>query len=256
MFTLTLCYNLHTMMIPALEITGLKKLYGKTLAVDGLDLTVARGAFFGLLGPNGAGKSTTIKCITGIAQFTQGSIKVMGHDVRADYQAARTQVGISPQEFNADIFAPGEKILDIVGGYYGMPAKDRRIRIEELLDRFGLQEHRKKPFGQLSGGLKRRLILARALMHDPDLIILDEPTAGIDVEQRHALWGYLKDLHKAGKTIILTSHYLEEVEELCSRVVVINDGKQIADMQKSEFTGGDDNLEKVYLRLTRKERGL
>ncbi len=240
----------------ALEITGLHKSYDKTTAVDGLDLTVAKGAFFGLLGPNGAGKSTAIKCITGIAQFTAGSIKVFGYDVRDDYQAARTQVGLSPQEFNADIFAPCEKILDYVGGYYGLPAEQRHTRIEELLDRFELQEHRKKPFGQLSGGLKRRLILARALIHDPDLIILDEPTAGIDVEQRHALWGYLKDLHKAGKTIILTSHYLEEVEALCSRVVVIDHGKQIADMQNSEFTKGDDNLEKVYLRLTRKERSV
>jgi len=236
----------------AIEIKGLTKSYKDTLAVDGLDLVVKRGEFCGLLGPNGAGKSTTINCVTGIAQFTQGEIKVMGHDVQKDYQAARASIGLSPQEFNADIFAPIEKILDFVGGYFGMPKAERAERIEELIKLFGLEEHRGKPFGKLSGGLKRRLILARALMHDPDLLILDEPTAGIDVEQRHALWQYLIDLHKAGKTIILTSHYLEEVERLCSRVVVIDHGEKIADMTKEQFTKGGNSLEKTYLELTRK----
>ncbi len=237
----------------ALEIKQLTKKYDDTVAVDGLDLTIKRGEFFGLLGPNGAGKSTTIKCITGIAQFDQGSITVMGHDVQKDYQAARATIGLSPQEFNADIFAPIEKILDYVGGYFGMAKGLREKRIEEVIKQFGLEEHRGKPFGKLSGGLKRRLILARALMHDPDILILDEPTAGIDVEQRHALWDHLRDLHKAGKTIILTSHYLEEVEKLCDRVVVINKGKKIADWDKAHFTKGENNLEKAYLELTRND---
>lgn len=234
----------------ALEIKQLTKRYKTTVAVDDLDFTVKKGEFCGLLGRNGAGKSTTINCITGIAQFSEGSISVMGFDVQSDYQSARDSIGLSPQEFNADIFAPIEKILEYVGGYFGIPKDLREKRIEELLDRFDLQEHRKKPFGHLSGGLKRRLILARALMHNPDVLILDEPTAGIDVEQRHALWEYLIDLHKAGKTIILTSHYLEEVERLCSRVVVIEKGKKIADLTKDQFTGNGNTLEKTYLKLT------
>lgn len=234
----------------ALEIKGLTKRYKDTVAVDDLNMTVKKGEFFGLLGKNGAGKSTTINCITGIAQFSEGSISVMGLDVQEDYQAARDTIGLSPQEFNADIFAPIEKVLDYVGGYFGLNKEERQKRIEEVLDQFELQDHRKKPFGHLSGGLKRRLILARALMHDPDVLILDEPTAGIDVEQRHALWNYLTELHKAGKTIILTSHYLEEVERLCSRVVVIEKGKQIADLTKEEFTRNGNTLEKTYLALT------
>lgn len=236
----------------AIEISELTKKYGQTPAVDNLDLTVKQGEFFGLLGQNGAGKSTTINCITGIAQFAQGKIKVMGHDVQADYQKSRAKIGLSPQEFNADIFAPLENILDYVGGYFGMSSQERKTRIEEVLNRFELQEHRKKPFGKLSGGLKRRAILARALVHEPDVLILDEPTSGIDVEQRHALWKYLQDLHQAGKTIILTSHYLEEVEKLCSRVVIIHQGKKIADLDKKEFTKNGDRLEDTYLRLTSK----
>ncbi|MBT5808125.1 ABC transporter ATP-binding protein [Candidatus Uhrbacteria bacterium] len=235
----------------ALEIKGLTKKYDNTVAVDDLSITIKRGEFVGLLGKNGAGKSTTIKCITGIAQFQQGEISVMGFDVQKDYQAARDAIGLSPQEFNADIFAPIEKVLDFVGGYFGMNKAEREARIEELLERFGLTDHKGKPFGKLSGGLKRRLILARALMHNPDVLILDEPTAGIDVEQRHALWEYLIDLHKAGKTIILTSHYLEEVERLCSRVIVIDEGKKIADLTKDQFTKGGNSLEKTYLELTR-----
>ncbi|PIZ55297.1 ABC transporter ATP-binding protein [Candidatus Uhrbacteria bacterium CG_4_9_14_0_2_um_filter_41_50] len=236
----------------AIEIKGLTKKYGKTVAVDSLDLKVKQGEFFGLLGQNGAGKSTTINCITGIAKFSEGLISVMGFDVQKDYQKSRATVGLSPQEFNADIFAPLEKILDFVGGYFGMSTGKRKERVNKVLDLFELQDHRKKPFGKLSGGLKRRAILARALVHDPDVLILDEPTSGIDVEQRHALWEYLENLHQAGKTIILTSHYLEEVEKLCSRVVIIHDGKKIADLTKAEFTKNGDKLEDVYLRLTAK----
>ena len=222
--------------------------------MDSLSLDVAVGEFCGLLGRNGAGKTTTIHCVTGIAQFTQGTISVMGHSVQSEYQAARAQIGLSPQEFNADIFAPIERTLHYVGGYFGMSKQQRDQRIDELLEQFELTSYRKKPFGQLSGGLKRRFILARALMHDPKLLILDEPTAGIDVEQRHALWNYLIDLHQKGKTIILTSHYLEEVEKLCSRVVVIDQGKKIADMQKSEFTQNGNTLEKTFLALTQTQQ--
>lgn len=234
----------------ALEITNLHKAYGKTVAVDNLNLTVKKGEFFGLLGNNGAGKSTTINCVTGITQFTTGSISVMGHDVKKDYQQARASIGLSPQEFNVDIFARIDKVLHFVGGYYGMSRTQREKRIDELFTQFGLHEHREKKFGQLSGGLKRRMILARALMHDPDVLILDEPTAGVDVGQRHDLWKYLQEMHRAGKTIILTSHYLEEVEKLCSRVAVLHNGTLIADMQKEEFAG-KGTLEATYLSLTK-----
>jgi ABC-type multidrug transport system, ATPase component len=203
-----------------LEIKDLVKEYGsgreRKRAVDGISLTIERGAFFGLLGPNGAGKSTTIHCVTGIAQPTSGQILVDGTDVVVDYRAARTKVGLSPQEFNVDIFATPYKLMDYMGGYYGIPAAERHERIESLIERFDLQQHRDVKFQKLSGGLKRRAMLGRALVHTPDLLILDEPTAGVDVEQRHDLWEYLKEMNQRGKTIILTSHYLEEIQYLCN----------------------------------------
>ena len=234
----------------ALNIKQLTKRYGKTVAVDGLNLTVERGEFFGLLGHNGAGKSTTINCITGIAQFTEGSITIMDHDVRDDYQEARAKIGLSPQEFNADIFIPIEFMLEVVGGYFGMNKSEIDERREMLLKQFNLTELRKRPFGKLSGGQKRRAILARAMMHDPDVLILDEPTAGIDVEQRRALWNDLRRLHKDGKTIILTSHYLEEVEQLCSRVAIMHKGKILKELTKDQFAQ-NGSLEETYLSLTK-----
>ena len=234
----------------ALEIKGLSKSYKEKKAVDNISLTVEQGEFFGLLGHNGAGKSTTIHCATGIAKFTEGTISVMGHDVQKDYQAARASIGLSPQDFNVDIFGKIEDSLDFTGGYFGMPKDQRQKRIKELFAQFDLGQFRGKPFQALSGGFKRRYILARALMHDPDVLILDEPTAGIDVEQRHALWKYLEVLHKAGKTIILTSHYLEEVERLCDRVAVMHKGQMVADMSKKEFTKDGKKLEETYLELT------
>lgn len=234
----------------AIEIKDFTKTYGQTVAVANMNLTVPKGQFFGLLGHNGAGKTTTIKCMTGTGMFTQGSMTLMGHDVNSDYQQARMSIGLSPQEFNVDIFTPVEFVLDVVGGYFGMPKAARQQRIEELLDLLGLQEHRKKKFKELSGGLKRRLILARAMMHDPDILILDEPTAGIDVEQRHALWEQLQQLHKSGKTIFLTSHYLEEVEKLCERVAIMHKGEVIADLNKKQFAK-HGSLEETYLKLTK-----
>ena len=234
----------------ALEIKGLSKSYKEKKAVDNISLAVEKGEFFGLLGHNGAGKSTTIHCTTGIAKFTEGTISVMGHDVQKDYQAARASIGLSPQDFNVDIFGKIEDSLDFAGGYFGIPKVERKAKIKELFERFDLEQFRGKPFQALSGGFKRRYILARALMHDPDVLILDEPTAGIDVEQRHALWEYLEELHKKGKTIILTSHYLEEVERLCDRVAIMNKGTIIADMNKKEFTKNGKKLEETYLELT------
>ena len=218
-----------------LTIDSLTKKYGDKVAVDNLSLSIKRGMFFGLLGPNGAGKSTTIKCITGIGKITSGRIIVDGFDVEKDYKEARGKVGLSPQDYNIDFFGTCEKNLDYMAGYYGIPKSIRTQRVHELLARFGLQEHRHKKFDQLSGGLKRRLVLARALVNRPTLLILDEPTAGIDVEQRIALWGYLRELNQAGTTIILTSHYLEEVEELCTDIAIINHGKIVAQGTKAEF---------------------
>ncbi len=239
-----------------LEIKNLVKVYGTgskaKKAVAGINLSIPRGSFFGLLGPNGAGKSTTIHCITGIAQPTSGQILVDGVDVVEDYKLARTKVGLSPQEFNVDIFATPEQLMDFMGGYYGIPHEERWQRINELIARFDLQEHRHVKFQKLSGGLKRRAMLGRALIHTPDLLILDEPTAGVDVEQRRDLWAYLKELNGAGKTIILTSHYLEEIQALCTDIAVINHGNIIWQGSKEAFMEGGKSVEERYLELLKK----
>lgn len=245
------------MSTPMLEIKNLTKVYGKgndkKIAVDDISLTVKRGAFYGLLGANGAGKSTTIHCITGIAQPTSGQILIDGTDVVKDYKTARTKVGLSPQEFNVDIFATPDQLMDYMGGYYGIPKDERKERIDQLIERFELQEHRGMKFQKLSGGLKRRAMLGRALVHTPDLLILDEPTAGVDVEQRHDLWEYLKEMNQKGKTIILTSHYLEEIEYLCKEIAIINHGKIVAEGTKEEFMKGGKSVEERYLEITRED---
>ena len=253
-FLLCVCGILFSMSEYALEIENLVKKYGKTTAVDGISFKIKKGEFFGFLGKNGAGKSSTIHSITGIAQFQEGTIKVFGHDVVKDYREARKKVGLSPQEFNMDFFASARKMLNFVGGYYGMRKNERMERIEELLKQFDIEEHADKQSQQLSGGLKRRVILARAMIHNPDLLILDEPTAGLDVELRRELWGYLQKINEAGKTIILTSHYLEEVEMLCNRIAIISDGKIVAIGDKSEFVKEGSNLEQTYLKLTGKPK--
>lgn len=234
----------------ALEIKNFSKWYGSFEAVSQMNLVVPSGEFFGLLGHNGAGKTTTIHCITGIGKFFHGKIRVFEKDVQDEYRQARKLIGLSPQDFNVDIFAPAEKVLDYVGGYFGMSREDRQKRTEELFRLLELEPHRKKLFNTLSGGLKRRLVLARALIHNPELIILDEPTAGIDVRQRYALWKYLENLHRDGKTIILTSHYLEEIERLCSRVAIMHKGKIVKELSKEEFAGDGKKLEKIYLEIT------
>ena len=240
---------------PMLEIKNLRKVYGsgktEKVAVEGITLTVPKGAFFGLLGPNGAGKSTTIHCITGIAQPTSGEILVDGVDVVKDYKNARTKVGLSPQEFNVDIFSTPEQLMDFMGGYYAIPHDERWKRINDLITRFDLEEHRHVKFQKLSGGLKRRAMLGRALVHTPDLLILDEPTAGVDVEQRRDLWAYLKEMNERGKTIILTSHYLEEIQYLCNEIAIINHGRIVAQGSKEEFMKDGKSIEERYLEITR-----
>lgn len=242
------------MSAPALSIEHLTKQYRTgTLAVDDLSLEVKKGEFFGLLGPNGAGKSTAIHCITGIATITSGTIRVFGLDVVKDYREARKKVGLSPQEFNVDSFATTRQILTWMGGFFSLPDDVCTKRVEEMLKRFELLPHADKKFIALSGGLKRRVMLARSLVYDPDLLILDEPTAGVDVELRRDLWRYLRELNEEGKTIILTSHYLEEVELLCSRIAIINKAKLAAVGNKSEFTGNGKRLEEYYLSITNRK---
>jgi ABC-2 type transport system ATP-binding protein len=236
---------------PMLEIKDLTKKYGTKTAVDGLSLTTERGMFYGLLGPNGAGKSSTIHCITGIAQPTSGTILVDGTDVVKEYRTARTKVGLSPQEFNVDIFATPAQLMDYMAGYYGTPKAEREKKVDELIAQFDLEAHRNVKFQKLSGGLKRRVMLGRALVHTPDLLILDEPTAGVDVEQRRELWKYLKEMNEGGKTIILTSHYLEEVQYLCDHIAIINQGKIIAEGTKDSFLEEGKSLEERYLEITK-----
>jgi len=240
-----------------LEIKNLTKVYGagknKLVAVDTISLTVERGSFFGLLGPNGAGKSTTIHCITGIAEPTSGQILIDGLDVVKDYKLARSKVGLSSQEFNTNIFNTPEQLMDYMGGYYGLKKDERKRRIDALIKRFDLEKHRSVIFQKLSGGLKRRAMLGRALVHQPDLLILDEPTAGVDVAQRKDLWEYLKELNAQGTTIILTSHYLEEIEYLCNEIAIINHGRIVAEGTKAEFIQGGKSVEERYLEIISNE---
>src|SRR6201992_3724271 len=220
---------------PALSISHLRKVYRRgTVAVDDLSLTINEGDFFGFLGPNGAGKSTTIHCVTGIAEPTGGKIEVFGVDAVKNYREARRLVGLCTQEFNVDPFATPRQIVDWMGGYFGMGQAERKSRIDFLMERVELGPHQKKAFRELSGGLKRRVVLARALVNDPKLIILDEPTAGVDVELRRVLWQYLADINKHGRTILLTSHYLEEVERLCRQIAIVNGGKIVREGSKDE----------------------
>ena len=210
----------------AIEISGLTKSYdGKVHALNGVDIQIKEGEFFGLLGPNGAGKTTTINILTGLVFRDKGTTKVFGKDTVKDYRYTRSKIGIAAQEFSVDWFFPIEKLLYYQAGYYGIKQKDAAPMVNDLLNRLGLSKKRDARLRQLSGGMKRRFQLAKALVHDPEIIILDEPTAGVDVELRRDLWQYLKDLHKAGKTILLTTHYIEEAELLCENIAIIDEGK-------------------------------
>jgi ABC-2 type transport system ATP-binding protein len=242
---------------PALQINDLVKRYPTGVeALKGVSLHIGEGEFFGLLGPNGAGKSTLIHCTTGLAQPTAGDIRVFGHDAVHHYEQARVAVGLAPQEPNLDFFLTVEETLDYHGGYFGMPKRERRERSKELLEEFSLTEKRDDRTRTLSGGMKRRLILARALMHRPRLLILDEPTAGVDVELRLELWHYVQRINSEGTTILLTTHYLEEAEQLCNRIAFINHGEIVASGSSGDLaeTYGVRSLEDAYLTLVgRKE---
>lgn len=212
-------------MIPALTIENLSKSYDNGFqALKGISLSVQQGDFFALLGPNGAGKSTTIGIICSLVSKTGGKVQVHGVDIDQDFPAAKKFIGIVPQEFNFNMF---EKVEDIVinqAGYYGLPADIARERTEKYLKELGLWDKRSVASRALSGGMKRRLMIARALVHEPRLLILDEPTAGVDIEMRRSMWDFLRKINAAGTTIILTTHYLEEAEALCRNIAIINHG--------------------------------
>lgn len=250
-------------MTSALEIKDLKKTYANgTEALKGVSLTVPQGDFYALLGPNGAGKTTIIGIVTSLVNKTSGKVHVFGHDIDKEFEKAKTYIGLVGQEVN---FNPFEKPIDIVtnqGGYYGIPRSIAMPRAERLLTDLGLGEKMRGQAMQLSGGMKRRLMIARALIHEPKFLILDEPTAGVDVELRRSMWDYLRGITAKGVTILLTTHYLEEAEQLAKHVAIINKGEIAAagtmdevlalhneeEAEKSGYRGG--KLEEVFLQLT------
>ena len=212
----------------ALEIEGLKKVYaGGVEALRGIDLTVEEGDFYALLGPNGAGKSTTIGIVTSLVNKTSGKVKVFGYDLDTQLMQVKRQIGLVPQEFNFNPFETVQQIVVNQAGYYGVSRKEALERSEKYLEQSDLWEKREVRARMLSGGMKRRLMIARALMHEPKLLILDEPTAGVDIELRREMWSFLKELNASGTTIILTTHYLEEAEMLCRNIGIIQKGELI-----------------------------
>jgi ABC-2 type transport system ATP-binding protein len=218
-----------TVSTPALSIQQLSKIYDNGfVALKGIDLTVERGDFFALLGPNGAGKSTTIGILCSLVTKSSGDVSVMGFNIDRDFGMAKRHLGVVPQEFNFNQFEKVENILINTAGYHGIPRSEAIPRIHHYLKKLGLWDKRDVMSRALSGGMKRRLLIARALVHQPDLLILDEPTAGVDIELRRGMWDFLSEINQQGTTIILTTHYLEEAEALCRNVAIINHGEIIA----------------------------
>ena len=209
----------------AIQIKDLKKSYQDVFALKGVNVDIPKGEFFGLLGPNGAGKTTTINILTGLVFKDSGNCLVFDKDTVIDYRYTRSKIGIAAQELSVDWFFSIENLLFFQAGYYGINRIDAKPKIDNLLKRLGLDKKKNSKLRQLSGGMKRRFQIAKALVHDPDILILDEPTAGVDVELRHELWNYLRELHNNGKTILLTTHYIEEAELLCDNVSIIDEGK-------------------------------
>lgn len=242
-------------MAKALEITGLTKTYASgTEALKGVNLSIEEGDFFALLGPNGAGKTTLIGILTSLVTKTSGEVRVFDTSIDQNPSLTKTYIGLVPQEFNFNIFA---KVIDIVvgqAGYYGIPRAQALLEAEQLLKDLGLWEKRNEKAQSLSGGMKRRLMIARGLVHRPKLLILDEPTAGVDVEMRHHMWEFLRKLNESGVTIVLTTHYLEEAEALCRNVAMINKGEiQIHEPMKALLERYGGKLEEIYLQLIKQE---
>lgn len=221
---------------PALQVQGVEKHYGPVQALKGVSFDIQPGEFFGLLGPNGAGKSTLINIACGLVRATAGQVAVLGHDVRTDFRRARQSLGVVPQEIVYDPFFSVRDMLRIQAGYYGC-GREVWDWADYLLERLELTDKRDATMRQLSGGMKRRVLIAQALVHKPPVVILDEPTAGVDVELRRTLWAFTRELHAAGHTIVLTTHYLEEAEALCERLAIINKGELLALEKTADFLG-------------------
>ena len=236
-------------MSPAIEIRKLHKVYndGKKRdakeALKGIDLDVPRGAFFGLLGPNGAGKSTIINILAGLVRKTSGEARICGHDIETEMRQARLSLGVVPQELVLDTFFTVRQALDIHAGYYGVPKSKRKT--DEIIAALGLTDKADIHSRRLSGGMRRRLLVAKALVHSPPVLILDEPTAGVDVELRTQLWDYVRNLNRQGTTILLTTHYLEEAEEMCDTIAVINHGELVACDKKTTLLRSFDSKQLV-----------
>ncbi|TGY89187.1 ABC transporter ATP-binding protein [Marinicauda algicola] len=223
----------------ALEAYGLQKTYAGTKssppkhALKGVDLKIPRGSIFGLLGPNGAGKSTFINIFAGLVNKSGGTGKIWGIDIDRQPRQARAAIGIVPQEINMDVFFTPYETLELMAGFYGVPKSERRT--EEILEAVGLSDKRDAYVRMLSGGMKRRLLVAKALVHNPPVLVLDEPTAGVDIELRRQLWEYVVELNQAGTTIVLTTHYLEEAQELCDEIAIVNEGEVVACEPKEQL---------------------
>lgn len=210
----------------AICLRGVSKRYGDLQALNDVSLNIRQGEFFGLLGPNGAGKSTLISALAGLLKVDSGELTILGANVESDYRRARQSLGVVPQEIVMDPFFTVRETLEFQSGYYGV--KDNRVWIDELLAQLNLSDKADTNMRKLSGGMKRRVLIAQALVHKPQVLVLDEPTAGVDVELRQSMWRFVRRLHKDGHTIVLTTHYLEEAEELCDRIAIINKGELIA----------------------------
>ncbi|MEB4590173.1 ABC transporter ATP-binding protein [Candidatus Thiothrix sp. Deng01] len=234
-------------MATALDIQGLRKTYSNGFAaLKGIDLRVEQGDFFALLGANGAGKSTTIGIVSSLVNKTAGKVSIFGYDIDTQREQARAQIGLVPQEFNFNIFEPVIEIVMNQGGYYGIPRKEAQARAEPLLKQLGLWDKAREQAGKLSGGMKRRLMIARALIHQPRLLILDEPTAGVDIEIRRSMWEFLRKLNADGATIILTTHYLEEAESLCRNIGIIDKGEMIENTSMKKLLNRLDTESYVF----------
>ncbi len=233
----------------AISLFQVSKFYGTFQALQEISFEVKRGSFFGFLGPNGAGKTTTINVLTGLSNYQAGTIKIFGYDVTSEYTRTRPLIGLCAQEFNFDPFLSLHRMLVYQAGYFGLSTGHASRRADELLERFQLKDKRNVKYRSLSGGMKKRLLICRALIHDPEILILDEPTAGCDLDLRFRIWDYLTQLNKEGKTIFLTTHYMEEAERLSKTIGIIHRGNIVKIGEKQDVLK-DKNLQDVFLDLT------
>lgn len=233
-------------MTTAIELRDVHKRFGAVRALSGIELTIARGEFFALLGPNGAGKSTLINIVAGLTRADSGAVSVLGHDVVRGYREARRALGVVPQELVFDPFFTVREVLRLQAGYFGL-GREQEPWIDELLGALGLVDKADAYMRTLSGGMKRRVLVAQALVHRPEIIVLDEPTAGVDMEMRRALWAFVSSLHKEGRTVVLTTHHLDEAESLCQRVAVLKHGRIAALDTKERMLAGGGGLEAAVM---------